>query len=367
MPYIEKRNGKWRAKVSWNDVDGKRHTKSKQGFDTKRQAMQWASEMEVAKGKNQISHQDPTFADYFLDWANTYKIPNTSANTQNRYRHVHGRIVDYFGQVKLSKVTRRQYQQFINEYGADHSKSTMQKVHGTIRSCVSDAMSEGIIHHNFTDRINLVWNDENTMQVEYLSVAEIKMLISSLLNGVKPNYTSRYMILCAIYTGLRLGEILALEWTDIDYVAHTISITKSYDYAAKRTKEPKTASSKRTVRVSAGFLDMIAPLKINHKERVFAPVDGSYISSSAVNKTLKKQLKACGLVKKDFHFHSLRHSHVALLLYEGVPLYAISKRLGHADMAITARKYAYLIDELRQKSDDRIEEILNELNAKKDT
>ena len=366
MAYIEKRNGKWRAKVSWNGVDGKRHTKSKQGFDTKRQAIQWANQMEVAKDKNQISSKDPTFADFFLDWAKTYKIPKTSANTQNRYRHVHGRIVDYFGQAKLSKVTRRQYQQFINEYGANHSKSTMQKVHGTIRACVSDAMSEGIVRHNFTDRINLVWNSENTMQVEYLSVAEIQALIGSLLKGIKPNYISRYMILCAIYTGLRLGEILALEWTDIDYAGNTISVTKSYDYAAKRTKEPKTASSKRTVRVSAEFLAMIEPLKANHQKRVFAPADGSYLSSSAVNKALRKQLKACGLVKQDFHFHSLRHSHVALLLYEGVPLYAISKRLGHADMSITARKYAYLIDELRQKGDDRIEEILNNLRTKKD-
>lgn len=361
MAVYDKRAKGWRARISWYDSQGKRHYKSKQGFRSKRQAQAWARQMEQAKDTNHISSHDPAFADYFLDWANTYKVPNTSKNTQNRYRHVHGRIAAYFGQAKLSKITRRQYQQFINEYGADHSKSTMQKVHGTIRSCVSDAMSEGIIHHNFTDRINLVWNDDNTMQVEYLSVAEIKMLISSLLNGVKPNYTSRYMILCAIYTGLRLGEILALEWSDIDYVAHTISVTKSYDYAAKRTKEPKTASSKRTVRVSAGFLAMIEPLKVNQQKRVFAPADGSYVSSSAVNKTLKKQLKACGLAKKDFHFHSLRHSHVALLLYEGVPLYAISKRLGHADMAITARKYAYLIDELRQKSDDRIEEILENL------
>ena len=361
MAVYDKRAKGWRARISWYDSQGKRHYKSKQGFRSKRQAQAWARQMEQAKDTNRISSHDPAFADYFLDWAQTYKVPNTSRNTQNRYRHVHGRIVAYFGQTKLSKITRRSYQEFINQYGANHSRSTMQKVHGTIRSCVSDAVSEGLVHSNFTDRINLVWNEANTMQVEYLSVAEIKALIKSLLNGVKPNYTSRYMILCAIYTGLRLGEILALEWSDIDFESRTIKVSKSYDYAAKRTKEPKTESSKRTVRVSASFLAMIEPLKVNRQKRVFAPADGSYISSSAVNKALRKQLKACGLVKQDFHFHSLRHSHVALLLYEGVPLYAISKRLGHADMSITARKYAYLIDELRQKSDSRIEEILENL------
>lgn len=361
MAVYDKRAKGWRARISWYDSQGKRHYKSKQGFRSKRQAQAWARQMEQAKDTNHISSHDPAFADYFLDWAETYKVPNTSKNTQNRYRHVHGRIAAYFGQTKLSKITRRSYQEFINQYGADHSKSTMQKVHGTIRSCVSDAVSEGLVHSNFTDRINLVWNEANTMKVEYLSYNEINQLIASLKDGLKPTYVSRYMILAAIYTGMRLGEILALAWEDIDWGNHTIKISKSYDYAAGRTKEPKTSSSNRTIRVSASFLELLKGLKDNHTERVFARPDGAYTTSSAVNKVLRKQLAKCGVSKQGFHFHSLRHSHVALLLYEGVPLYAISKRLGHADMSITARKYAYLIDELRQKSDNRIEEILENL------
>lgn len=68
-----------------------------------------------------------------------------------------------------------------------------------------------------------------------------------------------------------------------------------------------------------------------------------------------------------FHyFHSLRHSHVALLLYYGVDVYAISKRLGHADLTTTTRKYSYLIDEFKAKSDDHIEDLLNNFSTKKE-
>ena len=356
MIQCQKRNGTWYARMSWYGPNGDRHFKSKQGFQTKRQAQSWIHEMEVAKDHNEVSYRNPLFSKYFKEWAETYKIPKTSANTHNRYRHIYGKIVEYFGQVKIGKVTRRQYQQFINDYGANHSRSTMQKVHGTIRSCITDAMSEGIINRNFTDMINLVWNEANTRTIEYLNVAEIKDLISKLETDIKPTYVSRYLIIAAIYTGMRFGELLALTWSDIDFTKHTIKISKSYDYAGHQTKEPKTKSSNRVIRASESLLVVLNALRDNHTTRVFATKDDDYITSTAVNKTLRKYVH-----KKGYHFHSLRHSHVALLLYEGVPLYAISKRLGHSDMSITARKYAYLIDELKQQSDDKIEAILNRI------
>lgn len=70
-------------------------------------------------------------------------------------------------------------------------------------------------------------------------------------------------------------------------------------------------------------------------------------------------MQQLGINKPSYHFHALRYSHVALLLYKGVDIYAISKRLGHSDLTTTTRRYAYLIDELRQKADDDIENILN--------
>ncbi|MBN7274398.1 tyrosine-type recombinase/integrase [Ligilactobacillus pobuzihii] len=63
-----------------------------------------------------------------------------------------------------------------------------------------------------------------------------------------------------------------------------------------------------------------------------------------------------------FHFHSLRHFHVAYLLFQGIELYTISKRLGHSNMMITAKKYAYLVDEYKAKSDRQIENAMDNLS-----
>mgnify|MGYP002730548512 CR=1 FL=1 len=80
---------------------------------------------------------------------------------------------------------------------------------------------------------------------------------------------------------------------------------------------------------------------------------GTISSSNAVNKTLRSLLKDCGLDKKNYHFHSLRHTHVAYLLAQGIDLYTISKRLGHSDMTITAKRYAYLLKDCNKKQNNK--------------
>ncbi|MDF7668505.1 site-specific integrase [Lactobacillus sp. ESL0703] len=169
------------------------------------------------------------------------------------------------------------------------------------------------------------------------------------------------MILTAIYTGMRVGEIMALTWSDIDFKAKTISITKSYAYASNQIKEPKTPSSIRTIRVSHKLLDILKQLKKYNHKYVFGTSFKTVPTPTACNNVLKKLLKQCKINQPGFHFHSLRHTHTSILLYEGVDLYAVSKRLGHSNMSITAKVYAHMIDELKAKSDNHIEEILDSL------
>ena len=74
-------------------------------------------------------------------------------------------------------------------------------------------------------------------------------------------------------------------------------------------------------------------------------------------------MQEAGIEKQDFHFHSLRHSHVAYLLSQGIDLYAISKRLEHSNMMVTGKVYAYLIDEYKAKMDDKIEQKLSKIRG----
>ena len=370
MAYFKKSGTKWQAQISWYDSDNKRQHKTKSGFDTKPQALKWANEIEVTKYNNQITNKDPIFAEYFLEWANTYKKTGTSNNIKNRYKTIYKLLLDYFGKLKVTKITKLKYQEFINYYGKDRVKDTVKKTDGSIRSCVKDAISEGIISKNLTDRLKLTWNDERTIKVEYLEFNQIKSHKNSLLKDIKPNYISRYMLLTIIYTCMRPGEIRVLTWNNIDFKHLEIHITKSWDYDNNKiidydsneiNKETKNKTSTRVIKVDQKLLDILNQLKANNHERLFIDELGTIPSSSAVNKVLRKQLDILGIKKKGFHFHSLKHTHVALLLFKGIDLYSISKRLRHSNMSITANTYAYMLDELKQKSDNQIIEVLDEI------
>ncbi len=94
---------------------------------------------------------------------------------------------------------------------------------------------------------------------------------------------------------------------------------------------------------------------------VFLNQYGTIPTSGAVNHTLRALLADLNITKRNFHFHSLRHSHVALLLANGIDIYAISKRLGHSNIKTTANTYAYLIDEYKDKTDQQIITALSSL------
>ena len=362
MASYMKRGKKWQARISWRDNFGKLHQKSKLGFMTKQEAKQWAVEQEKKHIDGQLTENDPIWADYFNDWYETFKKNKISLSTARLYTKTHQRLTDYFGKEKISDVTRKQYQHFMNQFGKSHAKETVQKTNSIIRACVKDAILDGIISSDFTQRIELIWDKNKTVKVKYLSINQINEVVASLENGLRPTYLSRYMILTAIYTGMRLGEIMALQWPDINFNFKTITINKSYDYVSGgKLKPPKTESSNRTIRVNQDLLDLLKQLQKNHHKFVFENSDGKIPGSTAVNKTLKKHLAKCGIERNNFHFHSLRHSHVAYLLANDIDLYAISQRLGHSNMTTTAKKYAYLIDEYRARSNERINDALDKI------
>lgn len=356
-----KRGKKWQARITWRDSDGKLHQKSKSGFDTKQQAKQYAAELEAKRLSGRNIEKDPTFSEYFEQWHDIYKKPSISNITDRHYTFVKNIIEKYFKDKKLKKITRSSYQRFINEYGAEHAPETVKKINTIIKACVKSAVIDGILSKNFAEQVNLVANKDKERQVEYLSVAELKKLKNQCLEGRSRHFTSRYMILTAIYTGMRPEEIKGLTWNDINFKNHTIDINKAWDSDKKEFKPTKNESSNRIVRVNQDLLNVLSELKANHTKMIFEDQFGTIPTSTAYNKTLRAIMKKAEIQKRGFQFYSLRHCHVAYLLSQGVDLYIISKRLGHSNTTITTKVYAYLIDEYKMKSDDQIEKSLQKM------
>lgn len=352
-----KRGKTWSTKVRWYDSDGKRHSKSKSGFSTKLLAKQWAVEQESKLNKGVQIAKEISLVDYYNNWVNTYKKDKLSEITLDRYKYTGEALKNFFHDDKIKSITRVKYQEFINQYGSTHAPTTVKKVNSIIRACVKSAILDDYLYKDFTQRVELTANKDKVVKVDYLNIKEIHQLLTAATDKIehRPGFTSRFMIVTAIYTGMRLAEIQALTWHDIDWLHQTISINKSWDMKTHDFKPTKTESSNRKIKVNPELLHYLKILQDNRQSNlVFMNQYKSIPTSNAVNKTLRSLLESLNINRRNFHFHSLRHSHVALLLANGIDLYAISKRLGHSNISITANTYAYLIDEYQSKTDKQI-------------
>lgn len=361
MSFAKKRAKGYYGVAEYRDSNGKRHQKGAGTFKLKREALTAADKLERELAGLNVELADLSFADYYQRWYQLYKEQSIEPITQVRYRTVGKLLAEFFGEKKIIEVRRSDYQAFINWYGRDKTKDTVIKVNGAVRLCVNSAIDDDLITKDFTHNVQITHDKHRRPKVEYLNEKEIRQLKTATASKLDHNNTSRYMILTAILTGMRKSEIQALTWKDIDFLHATISINKSWDEQKKTFKPTKTDSSNRTIKVNRQLLDWLAELKVNGSTLVFMNKLGTIPSSTALIKVLRSIMADCGIKKQGFHFHSLRHVHVAYLLGQGVDVYAISKRLGHSNVTITLNTYSYLIDEYKAKNDELITQKLAQL------
>lgn len=361
MAEISKRGSGYQVRVYWIE-DGKRKSKSKGGFKTKREAQIYANELENLKACNFISQNSKTpFPEYFWSWFETYKESSVSERTKLTYKNAFNVLKKHLSGIPIEEMDRRLYRKFIAEFGKDHAKSTVSKFNSLYHACVKDAMYDGDVTKDFIAGTDIVYNRKKTRKIDYLNIEETKKLTNYLTTTLNHNFTAKYMILLAIATGARLGEIQALTWKDINFNFYTIDINKSWNETTKKFQPTKNESSKRIIRVDETTLHFIQDLKQNNHDMVFVNQYNTVPTSSAVNKTLRTCLKELEIDKPSFHFHSIRHTHVAYLLSKNIDLYIISKRLGHSDISTTSRVYSYLIDEYKNRADNQISKFISNL------
>ena len=362
MSYAKKAKKGYYGIAEYRDQNGKRHQKSVGCFKLKREALTEAEKQEKELASVNVVLKDITLVDYFKRWFELYKANKAqSSSARNQYRIMVKMITKYWGNTQLRDIRRSDYQAFINWYGSNHAYKSVSKLNGAIRSAVGYAIDDDVLTKDFTHNVNVTYNRNRKRKVDYLTNDELQALKKAVLCKLSPYNTSRYMILTAIYTGMRKSEIQALTWKDIDFLHSTISVNKSWDEKKKAFKPTKTESSNRTIKVNRELLKHLADLKANNSVMVFQNVLGTVPTSNALNKCLRSIMNDCGINKQGFHFHSLRHVHVAYLLGKGVDIYAISKRLGHSNITVTLNTYSYLIDEFKAKNDTLIIDKLAEL------
>lgn len=364
---IYKKGNSYEVRISYKDIKGNYKQHHKTGFKSKEEAEDYIASFKLKLSSNTIPLKNKiTFFSYFKEWYETYKEPVISDNTKRRYRTYIREVKKYFNNKKLCEVNRKCYQLIINDYGKTHVKTSVTKFDFAIRAMAKSAILDGLIDTDFTKGITLVYNDDNKIEVDYLNLSEIKATVNYLIENLKysPKTTNNYIfILTGFLTGMRLGEIQALTWEDIDFENNKITINKSWDDINFGFKPPKTKASNRVIDIPSILSNILKDKKKDKKDKLvfFNNTANRVPVSQNINKSMRRVFKRLGISRNNYHFHSVRHSYVALAYSLGIDFYTISKQLGHANPTTTINTYSYLIEEFKQKQTDILVKKLDKL------
>lgn len=289
--------------------------------------------------------------DYFAQWIEVYKEGAVRERTLDKYWLSHRHLQEIAPDLKLVDTTRLEYQQILNTFAQTHEKATVMDFHHQLKAMLLDAYDEGYIQRDPTRKIVVKGKEPSEKKSKYLNEFELKLLLRHLDLSTFPNFD--WMILLIAKTGLRFSEALGLTKEDIDLEQQTINVDKTWDYKSYTGsfKPTKNASSVRKVSI-----DWKLAMQLNqviqdfpNGEPIFAQ---KRVFNSTVNNLLKKHCEELNI--PIISVHGLRHTHASLLLFAGVSIASVAKRLGHADMTTTQQTYLHIIQELENKDNTKI-------------
>lgn len=291
------------------------------------------------------------FHEYFEEWLELYKVGAIREITLNKYYMTLQKITELAPTLKVSEIDRRSYQKLLNEYALTHEKQTTMDFHHQIKGAILDAVDEGLIKKNPTRKIIIKGKEPREKKKKFLNQYELQSLLKQLELNDEINWD--WFILLIAKTGLRFSEALALTPKDFDYFNQSLVVNRTWNYKrAKGEFQPtKNESSKRKIQIDWQVSMQFSQLTKSMKEDELIFVDGR-VFNSTINNRLEILCKKAQI--PTITLHGLRHTHASLLLFAGVSIASVARRLGHSSMTTTQETYLHIIQELENQDNDKI-------------
>ncbi len=351
MAAYKEGSGKWRVIYRYTDWTGERKQSSKRGFTTKREALAWEREQE----QKITSDLDMTFASFIKSYENDIKSrlkENTWATKNYIIKH---KLLPYFSKKKMCQITAKdiiawqnEMIEYRDEKGTPYSPVYLKTLHNQLSAIFNHAVKYYNLRENPAAKVGNMGKAKNK-EKEFWTKEEYLTFIDAMMD--KP--LSFYAFETLYWTGIRVGELLALTPKDFDFEKSTLSITKSYQRLKGRDliTTPKTEKSNRIIKMpnflSQEISEYITTLyKIKDNARIF-PITKSYLHNEMTRGTKETGVKRISL-------HSLRHSAISLLIDMGFSAIAIADRMGHESIDITYN-YAHLFPSRQTEMADRLD------------
>ena len=298
------------------------------------------------------------FSEYFQQWIDIYKKGAIREATMAKYRMTQRWVEKLMPELKVAELNRTAYQQLLNAYAKEHERQTTLDFHHQLKGAILDAVDDGLIERDPTRKAIIKGTTPRVKKIKYLSQFELHTLISNLDLKEEPNWD--WFILLVAKTGMRFSEALAITPGDFDFARQTLSISKTWDYKGEGGFLPtKNKSSVRKIQIDWQIVVKFSELIKGLPEDQPIFVGESKIYNSTVNDALTRHCRECGI--SEISIHGLRHTHASLLLFAGVSIASVARRLGHASMTTTQKTYLHIIQELENKDVDLVMRTLSGL------
>jgi integrase len=373
----QRKDGTWEARYSLGrDKDGRQIQKSI--YDKERNVV--AKKLNLAlslinSGEN-IKESKATLYSWMMEWLDTYKKPNCAETSYESHRCIVRNCIKGkpLGNMQLNKIKKHHIQDALN--GLQNTPSMAKKAYILLKESLNEAVENKMIKENPIGKMKAPKVEQ--AQVQILTLEEQDKFIRA-LDGNK----FQVILMLALQTGLRIGELCGLKWSDLDLERKTITVKRRvkrtkviFDDKSKGNKTeilirpPKTAKSRRTIPLMESavialqqhkkeqkILEMKHKLVWRNEKWIFTLLDGKLLEPNLLDRQFKAVLKTAGL--PSINFHALRHTFVSRLLEAGENIKTISELIGHTDVAFTLNKYAHILPEQKQSAVDSIDKLFS--------
>lgn len=289
--------------------------------------------------------------EYFFQWIQLYKKGAVRTVTYQKYEMTHRQLVKLAPHLYLTDITRLTYQQLLNDYAQTHERQTVMDFHRHVKSALMDALEDNLISRDPTRKATIKGIQQRQHKVKFLNQHEIQSLLNILKLDEGVNWD--YFLLLIAKTGLRFAEALALTPNDFDFAHQYLAVDKTWDYKSVRGgfAPTKNESSVRKVQ-----LDWQTVIQFSQLTKGLPEDQPIFVRRKVYNDTVNHYLKRlCEQANIPvISVHGLRHTHASLLLYAGVSIASVARRLGHSDMTTTQHTYLHIIQELENQDSDKI-------------
>ena len=297
-----------------------------------------------------IEEKSELFYIYYEKWIHIYKEGAIRDVTMRKYEITLLWLKRLVPNLRLSHLNRISYQQLLNDYAEFHERQTTMDFHHQIKAAILDAVDEGLIDRDPTRKAIIKGRSPRIKKIKYLNQFELHTLLVNLKLTSEINWD--WLILIIAKTGMRFSEALALTPKDFDFSHQSLIVDKTWDYKGTGGFLPtKNRSSVRKIQLDwqtiIKFSELIKGLP--EDKPIFV---NSRVFNSTINGVLERYCKKLGIPV--ISIHGLRHTHASLLLFAGVSIASVARRLGHASMTTTQKTYIHIIQEMENRDIDLV-------------